>query len=128
MKNLKNISNFLNESYMEDFKFKTKLGPSEINFTNYGEEYDDVNVISAIVQWHLNFDFMGNEGVDFDMVVDKVEIEYVAIVYEGDTDVDHEKTLIIDDSEFITTERISTHSQIVVDEITVDGDHVDVKF
>jgi hypothetical protein len=133
MKKLKNINSFLNEGNMDtkDFYFQTNLGDSEISFTNYGNnaEFEDYSDFSAIVNWHIDFEWMGDTGVDYSITVDKVSIEYTGINYgEDDNEITEEKTLIIQDTSQIEIDTDNHNTQITVNEIEVDNGSVNVIF
>ncbi len=80
-----------------DFEFRTKVKDREINFYNYGKEYDDYEDLIAVVYWHIKFEWMGDDGIDYYVNVDKVALEYTAVIYQEDEDIKEEKNLTIDD-------------------------------
>ena len=127
----KKFKNFLLEGNMDtsDFRFKTNLTDNEINFTNYAsDDYDDYADFSAIVHWYIQFDWMGDEGIDYTIYVTKIELEYTAITFKDDKDIEEEKTLIIDDPEKIDIEKVTNNQQIIVHELTIDSYTAQVEF
>ncbi len=128
---MKKFKNFILESNMNtsDFQFKTKLSNNEIYFNDHGE-YDDVDDVAAIVYWHIKFEWMGDDGIDYYINVDKVAVEYTGIIYEDEKE---EKTLIIDDPDKIEIETTQTEvggysRQIIPKEININGDVVEIVF
>jgi len=131
---MKKFKNFILEGHMDtsDFEFRTKLSDKEINFYNYGEKYDDIEDLIAVVYWHIEFEWMGDNGIDYYVHVDKVALEYTAVIYEDDKDIKEEKTLTIDDPDKIKVEITQTESsdskQLIPDEVNIDGENVEILF
>jgi len=132
---MKKFKNFILEGHMDtsDFEFRTKLSDSEIYFTNYGKEYDDHDKLSAIIFWHIEFEWMGDEGIDYYVKVDRIELEYTALTFNEDEDVEEEKTLIIKDTDKIEVEIsqkdfTSNSRQLIPNEIEIDGDKATIIF
>jgi len=128
---MKKFNNFILEDMnTSDFEFKTNLSHNEIYYTNHDDKYkyDDYEDLSAIVYWKLRFEWMGDEGIEYYIDVHKVELEYVVVIY-NDEDIKEEKTLLIDDPEKIEINtNTPNNQQITVQEITVDGDNVEITF
>ncbi len=127
---MKKFKNFILEGNMDtsDFEFKTNLSNSEISYTNNDDKYDDYEDFKAIIYWKLIFDWMGDEGVDYSVKVDKVALEFTAITFNDNEDIKEEKTLIIDDYDKIIINDITPGWQIMPQEIVVDIDIVEVEF
>jgi len=136
---MKKFKNFILEGNMdtEDFQFRTKLSDREIYFTNYGKEYDDHDNLSATVLWHIKFEWMGDDGIDYYINVDKIELEYTAITFKDDEDIEEQKSLTIEDPDKIQIEirEIDVNSgypnnsrQLIPNEIEIDGDKATIIF
>jgi len=119
---MKKFKKFILEGHMDesDFEFKTRLKQPEIDITGYNGDYDDYDDYSAIVYWHIEFDWMGDDGVNYNIYVDKVVLEYTAVIYGDDDDDREEKELIIDDSDKINMEQVSNNTQFIVHGINVE--------
>lgn len=132
---MKRFKNFITEGYMstEDFKFETRLNNREIYFTNRDEKYDDYDDLICVVYWHIDFDWMGDDGIDYYIRVDKVALEFTAVIFGDDEDIREEKTLLIDDPDKIEVEITQTEGggysrQLMPQEVSIDGENVEVLF
>jgi len=136
---MKKFKNFILEGNMdtENFQFRTKLSDREIYFTNYDKEYDDHDDLNATVLWHIKFEWMGDDGIDYYVNVDKIELEYTAIIFKDDEDIQERKTLTIEDPDKIKVEirqrDISSgypnnSRQLIPNEIEIDGDNALIIF
>lgn len=136
---MKKFKNFILEGNMntEDFQFKSKLSGREIYFTDYDKQYDDHDDLSATILWHIKFDWIGDDGIDYYVNVDKIELEYTAIIFKDDEDIQERKTLTIEDPDKIKVKirqgDISSgypnnSRQLIPNEIEIDDDNALIIF
>lgn len=127
MKHIK-LFEHMNES---DFMFSTKLSSREISFYDNkdNKDYDDIDDINAIVHWSLRFDWLGDEGVDYYVDVNKIDIEYNEVKWvEDGEDILTEKTLTYDDPNIFNIEKETNNNQIIVHEIEIYDGSVTIIF
>lgn len=132
---MKKFKNFILEGNMDtkDFQFRTKLSDREIYFTNYDKQYDDHDNLSATILWHIKFDWIGDDGIDYYINVDKIELEYTAITFQDDEDIEERKTLTIEDPSKIKIEITQKEGggysrQLIPQEVNIDGENVEILF
>ena len=131
---IKKYNKFLNENYTEeDFTFISELKSSDIYMSNNGDEYDDFNILDAKVYWKIEFEWLGDAGINYNIYVSKVIVNFESITYIGEEEREEieEKEIIINDIDKIEIDyesKSENFNQISVREIDVEGDSVRVEF